>query len=104
MAKFTLGNEERETHITWNTKDKIATIFTADPTMQRKLDGLCEKSEEYKLVKQEDWGGNPMKYYQMPSKLLTFRLPKESHLSPEERASRAARMREMRAKKSGESA
>ena len=93
MAKFTLGNEERETHVMWNAKDKIATIFTADPTMQRKLDKLCGECEEYKLVKQDDWGGNPIKYYSVSSKYIGFKKPRAAEWTEERKQATAERMR-----------
>lgn len=96
MTKYVLGIEERETHVMWNVKDKIATIFTTDPTMQRKLDKLCEAHEEYKLVKQDDWGGNPVKYYSVPSRYIGFKKPRTAEWTEERKQATAERMRKYR--------
>ena len=42
MPRYTLTNQERETHISWNAADKVATIDTADPAVIRKLDKLTQ--------------------------------------------------------------
>lgn len=63
---------EQETVVNYNNEEKIATVYTADPVVQRKLDKLCEKyPEHYKCTKED----SVAKWYSFEKKLVSFRPP-----------------------------
>lgn len=74
MAKNSISRYEMETHITWNAEEKIATVYTCDPTTIRKLDKLVEQCPGvYSCI----WEGeNPTaKKYTVPARYVRFGKP-----------------------------
>lgn len=84
-----LTKYEQETVITYNNGEKIATLYTADPLVMRKLDKLVEKDpDEYKVIKQDDCS----KTYEFPKKLIGFRVTQR--MTPEQREKAIARLKQ----------
>lgn len=69
---YSLSRYEMETHITWNTEEKIASVWTCDPASIRKLDklvGTCP--ETYKCVERSD----DFAKYSVASRFIRFGKP-----------------------------
>lgn len=94
-----LTRYEQETIVNYNNGDKIASVYTADPIVIRKLDALVEKyPEDYKCIEQNDYS----KTYEFPKKLVQFRHP--IHLTEEQKEeSRQRFMKISKHKKGNES-
>ena len=68
-----LTREEQETIITFNAKDKNATIYTRDPTVMREVDSLViGYPDVFKCVGESDID----KTYEMPKTAVSYRKPR----------------------------
>ncbi len=75
-----LTREEQETIITFNAKNKNATIYTRDPTVMREVDSLViGYPDVFKCVAMSDID----KTYEMPKTAVSYRKPRR--LSEEQR-------------------
>ncbi|MBR5179352.1 MAG: hypothetical protein IKW90_11210 [Lachnospiraceae bacterium] len=75
-----LTREEQETIITFNAKDKNATIYTRDPMVMREVDSLViGYPDVFKCVAMSDID----KTYEMPKTAVSYRKPRR--LSEEQR-------------------
>ena len=75
-----LNREEQETIITFNAKDKNATIYTRDPMVMREVDSLViGYPDVFKCVAMSDID----KTYEMPKTAVSYRKPRR--LSEEQR-------------------
>ena len=75
-----LTREEQETIITFNAKDKNATIYTRDPTVMREVDSLViGYPDVFRCVAKSDID----KTYEMPKTAVSYRKPRK--LSEEQR-------------------
>ena len=75
-----LSREEQETIITFNAKDKNATIYTRDPTVMREVDSLViGYPDVFRCVGESDID----KTYEMPKSAISYRKPRK--LSDERR-------------------
>lgn len=69
-----IPKEEQETIINFNAKDKIATVYTRDPTFMKQMDKLVrEYSDTFrcKSVSEVD------RVYEVPAAAVTFRKPRK---------------------------
>ena len=83
-----LSREEKETIITFNAKDKNATIYTRDPTVMREVDSLViGYPDVFKCVAESDID----KTYEMPKTAVSYRKPRR--LSEEQREDARKRMK-----------
>ncbi len=89
-----LNKFERETIISFNAGEDAAVLYTADPVWMRKLDRLAEQNpEQFRPGRAEYYQGEAVaKRYSFPKKLLSIR-SKSITLTDEQRAERAARLR-----------
>ena len=75
-----VAHEEQETVINFPRRENYAIVWTSDTTVMTKLDGLCEKSEQYVLVEtgRSKLGGEVIsKTYKVKDKsLISFRAKK----------------------------
>ena len=72
--KYNFTKAEQETHITWDAVDNLAHIYTARPSMIRKLDKLVKAyPNEYKCV----WTDSlyDAKKYTVPARYIRFGKP-----------------------------
>lgn len=84
-----LTNEEKETIIVYNEKDRTASVFTYRPSLQRQLDGLCVDRPEYvRKIKETSEGA---KEYEIPKKWVKIRANRI--LSDEQRLEMSERMK-----------
>ena len=93
MSKTTISKYEQETLINYNNEEKTATVYTADPVIQRKLDKLVEKyPEDYKCTRIENiCDGHDGKFYLLSSKkFISFRPP--VHMTDEQKRAAADRL------------
>ena len=67
-----LSRIEMETYIRWAADEKDATMYTADRIVRRSMDKLCDASDAYIKVREDDEGAT----YVFPKKLLSFRKPR----------------------------
>ena len=75
-----LTREEQETIITFNAKNKNATIYTRDPTVMREVDSLViGYPDVFRCVAKSDID----KTYEMPKTAVSYRKPRK--LSEEQR-------------------
>ena len=82
-----LSRYEQETIINFNAGEEMATVYTRDPAVMRKLDTLViEFPEVYQCIKATDID----KTYEMPKSSLTYRKPRK--LSEEQREQARQRM------------
>ena len=82
-------NYEKETSYLYNQEDKEALCCTMDPVLIRKLNAMCAKSEDIKLIETVDGEYR----YKFPKKWIKVHMPRE--LSDEQREACAKRAREM---------
>lgn len=87
---MTLMPIEQETVIIYNQKEQTAECMTYDPRMIRRLDELCEKSEDITLTRE----GDGFKEYKFPKRWIKISAPKQ--MSEEQRAKLAENMRRLR--------
>lgn len=88
MANLT--KYEQETIINYNNEEKVASIFTYDKSLIRKLDVRLSDYPDIKLIKQgEDWAE-----YQLPKKWIKVSFPRQ--LTDEQRAEMSNRMKAVR--------
>ena len=84
-----LTRYEQETIINFNAQDQIATLYTRDPAVMRKVDALViEYPDTFKCIGETDID----KTYSMPKSFVTYRKPRR--ISEEQRE--AARERIMK--------
>ena len=68
-----ITREEQETIINFNAKDKIATVYTRDPTFMKQMDKLVSEYPDtfrYQYVSAVD------RVYKVPAASVTFRKPR----------------------------
>ncbi|MBO6259623.1 MAG: hypothetical protein J6N47_02220 [Lachnospiraceae bacterium] len=71
---MTISREEQETIINYNAAEKIATVYTRDKTVIRRLDALViEYPEHYRLIGETDID----KTYEMPKSFVSYRKPRK---------------------------
>ena len=75
-----LTKYERETVINYNQEEKIASCYTHDRALIRKLDSFCEKSSDIIVTRNDDG----CKEYTFPKKWIRIVIPRQ--LSDEKRA------------------
>lgn len=82
-----LSRYEQETIINFNAGEEMATVYTRDPAVMRKLDALViEFPEVYRCIGATDID----KTYEMPKLSVTYRKPRK--LSDEQREQARERM------------
>lgn len=79
---------EQETIYNYNQEEPLASCYTMDRALIRRLDALAEKRKEITLIRT----GEGMREYTFPKKWIKVRAPKE--LSDEQRENMAKRARE----------
>ena len=68
-----LTRYEQETIINFNAQDQMATLYTRDPAVMRKVDALVtEYPDVYKCIGETDID----KIYEMPKSVVTYRKPR----------------------------
>ena len=83
-----LTKYEMETIYNYNQEEPLASCYTMDRALFRRLDALAEKHKEITLLRT----GEGMREYTFPKKWIKVRAPKE--LSDEQREKMAKRARE----------
>ena len=82
---------EQETIINYNREDAIATVYTRDPGVMKKLDQLVISFPEvYKCIGETDID----KTYEMPKSAVNYRKPRR--LSAEQREAARERMKRLK--------
>ena len=85
-----LTREEQETIITFNAKNKNATIYTRDPTVMREVDSLViGYPDVFRCVAKSDID----KTYEMPKTAVSYRKPRK--LSEEQRKQARERIKKV---------
>lgn len=79
--KYHLANFERETIFSFNDRDELATIYTCNVVMIRRLDKLCAEFPNVYKLKNED---EVSRTYILPKKLVNIKKPART-LTNEER-------------------
>ncbi len=68
-----LKRYEQETIINFNAQDQIATLYTRDPAVMRKVDALViDYPDTFKCIGETDID----KTYEMPKSVVTYRKPR----------------------------
>ena len=68
-----LTRYEQETIINFNAEDKMATLYTRDPAVMRKVDALViDYPDTFKCIGETDID----KTYEMPKSVVTYRKPR----------------------------
>lgn len=89
-----LTRYEQETIINFNAQDQIATLYTRDPAVMRKVDALViEYPDTFKCIGETDID----KTYEMPKSVVTYRKPRR--LSERSRLAAKERMIQLNSKK-----
>ena len=87
MKMTKLSRYEQETIINFNAREEMATVYTRDPAVMRRLDALViEFPEVYRCIGYTDID----KTYEMPKSSVTYRKPRR--LSEEQREQARERM------------
>lgn len=88
-----LSLHEQETIINYNREDAIATVYTRDPGVMKKLDQLVISFPEvYKCIGETDID----KTYEIPKSYVNYRRPRK--LTEEQRENAVERARKLRQK------
>ena len=83
---------EQETIINFNAGEDIATLYTRDKAIMRKIDALViEFPEVYRCIKATEYD----KTYEMPKSFVSYRKPRK--LTEEQRKQAKARMNKLNA-------
>jgi len=83
-----LTRYEQETIINFNAQDQMATLYTRDPAVMRKVDALViDYPDTFKCIGETDID----KTYEMPKSAVTYRKPRR--LSDEQRKAKQNRMK-----------
>ena len=83
-----LTRYEQETIINFNAQDKMATLYTRDPAIMRKVDALViDYPDTFKCIGETDID----KTYEMPKSVVTYRKPRR--LSEDQRTAASMRMK-----------
>lgn len=89
-----LTKYEQETIINYNAGEQIASVYTADKAVMRKLDALvAEFPEVYRVVSETDIS----KEYSMPKSYVSYRKPRK--ISEEQRNSARTKMKKLNERK-----
>ena len=89
-----LTRYEQETIINFNAQDQMATLYTRDPAVMRKVDALViEYSNIFKCIGETDID----RTYEMPKSAVTYRKPRR--LSEEQREAARQRINKITIKK-----
>lgn len=68
-----LTRYEQETIINFNAQDQVATLYTRDPAVMRKVDALViDYPDTFKCIGETDVD----KTYEMPKSVVTYRKPR----------------------------
>ena len=71
--RMKLKRYEQETIINFNAQDQIATLYTRDPAVMRKVDALViDYPDTFKCIGETDID----KTYEMPKSVVTYRKPR----------------------------
>ena len=90
-----LTRYEQETIINFNAQDQMATLYTRDPAVMRKVDALVtEYPDTFKCIGETDTD----KTYEMPKSVVTYRKPRR--LSDEQREAVRIRIESINNRKS----
>lgn len=82
-----LTRYEQETIINFNAQDQMATLYTRDPAVMRKVDALViEYPDTFKCIGETDID----KTYEMPKSVVTYRKPRK--ISDDTRSNMRRRM------------
>ena len=82
-----LSRYEQETIINFNADEKMATLYTRDPAVMRKVDALViEYPDTFKCIGETDID----KTYEMPKSVVTYRKPRK--ISDDTRSNMRRRM------------
>ena len=85
-----LSRYEQETIINFNAGEEMATVYTRDPAVMRRLDALViEFPEVYKCIKATECD----KTYEMPKSFVSYRKPRR--LTDEQREQARERMNKL---------
>ncbi len=83
-----LTRYEQETIINFNAQDQMATLYTRDPAVMRRVDALViDYPETFRCISETDID----KTYEMPKSAVTYRKPRK--LSEEQREAARNRMK-----------
>lgn len=86
-----LTRYEQETIINFNADEKMATLYTRDPAVMRKVDTLViEYPDTFKCIGETDID----KTYEMPKSAVTYRKPRK--LSEEQRDAARKRIKNLK--------
>ena len=86
-----LTRYEQETIINFNADEKMATLYTRDPAVMRKVDTLViEYPDTFKCIGETDIDKN----YEMPKSAFTYRKPRK--LSEEQRDAARKRIKNLK--------
>ncbi len=85
-----LTRYEQETIINFNAQDQMATLYTRDPAVMRKIDALViDYPDTFKCI-----GGTDIdKTYEMPKSVVTYRKPRR--LTEEQKNHARSRMKRL---------
>lgn len=87
---MSLTKYEQETIFNYNQEEDIATCYTHDKSLIRKLDAFIENGETITVLRE----GEGWKEYSFPKKCIKVRFPRK--LSAEQRSQMADRMKSIR--------
>lgn len=90
---MTISREEQETIVNYNAAEQIATVYTRDKTVMRRLDALViDFPDYYRLIGETDID----KTYEMPKSFVSYR--KHRRLSEEQREAARERVKALKSK------
>ena len=80
---MTISRQEQETIVNYNAAEQIATVYTRDKTVMRRLDALViDFPDYYRLIGETDID----KTYEMPKSFVSYRKPRQISMMQREAA------------------
>lgn len=80
---MTISRQEQETIVNYNAAEQIATVYTRDKTVMRRLDALViDFPDYYRLIGEKDID----KTYEMPKSFVSYRKPRQISMMQREAA------------------
>jgi len=97
INNYKLTRYEQETIINFNEEENMASVYTYNSSLIKKLDKCCVNFPElYQLEKIDNYGTYVSKTYIVPKRMVSVRVPTFNTLTEEQKKENSERMKKMR--------
>lgn len=96
MNKYGLSLAEQETIIIWSREDKLAEVYTCEPTLKTRLNKLAKEDKKIQKIHSDDVSVT----YIVPKKYIKINPPRKTTMTAEQKKAASERLRNAREKPS----